>query len=367
MDNKKTEPSENPFRKQAKHHDDAPNYGAANDRSAKNNSKSTTMASTSAAAAAAPANKNNPFTLENRAKFENNISSSFANSRGGGQRRDDEYGSRGGSLASGSNKSSRQPALPPTESKFNNRNDRNDSGRNNNRIGTNIDRSKSESKVVSNNNKSSHSTPPSLPPPPPPLTNSTASNYNASANYAKNANKFIKGVSAVEPKSASNRYHCDDNKNKSPSGIVAQLTKATSALKISAPQQNTNPPPAAAAVAASARTNAANTFEKAFPHIPSGYEYNPNKIMGFQNKETNEFAMNVLKSSQKLASASAVPTVRADTFMPTMQPVYSARPPPQSAPTIPTQHQHRPIVVPHFNWATGDFCFAKYWEDGRVS
>ncbi|XP_055384233.1 tudor domain-containing protein 3 [Condylostylus longicornis] len=34
----------------------------------------------------------------------------------------------------------------------------------------------------------------------------------------------------------------------------------------------------------------------AFTQIPNGFAYDPNKIMGFQNKETNDFAMTLLKS-----------------------------------------------------------------------
>lgn len=38
-----------------------------------------------------------------------------------------------------------------------------------------------------------------------------------------------------------------------------------------------------------------STFEEMFPQAKC-FPYNPYKIMGFQNKETNEFAMNVLKT-----------------------------------------------------------------------
>uniref|UniRef100_A0A1B0C7Z4 Survival of motor neuron-related-splicing factor 30 n=1 Tax=Lutzomyia longipalpis TaxID=7200 RepID=A0A1B0C7Z4_LUTLO len=65
---------------------------------------------------------------------------------------------------------------------------------------------------------------------------------------------------------------------------------------------------------------------KTFPQIPNGFD--PNKIMGFQNKETNEFARNVLKQQHK--------------------------PQPEPQPTITT-----------WQWRIGDRCLAKYWEDGK--
>lgn len=39
----------------------------------------------------------------------------------------------------------------------------------------------------------------------------------------------------------------------------------------------------------------ASHFEDVFPEAKS-FPYNPYKILGFQNRETNEFAMNVLKT-----------------------------------------------------------------------
>ncbi|XP_055703721.1 tudor domain-containing protein 3 [Phlebotomus papatasi] len=65
-------------------------------------------------------------------------------------------------------------------------------------------------------------------------------------------------------------------------------------------------------------------FNKAFPQIPNGFD--PNKIMGFQNKETNEFARNVLK-----------------------QQLNEPPPQPQSS----------------WHWKIGDRCLAKYWEDAK--
>ncbi|XP_059622315.1 tudor domain-containing protein 3 [Phlebotomus argentipes] len=70
-------------------------------------------------------------------------------------------------------------------------------------------------------------------------------------------------------------------------------------------------------------------FNKAFPQIPNGFD--PNRIMGFQNKETNEFARNVLKQQHQ-----------------------RPHPPPQ-----------REAPTGLWQWRVGDKCLAKYWEDGK--
>lgn len=125
-----------------------------------------------------------------------------------------------------------------------------------------------------------------------------------------------------------------------------------------------------------------NNFAKAFPQMNNGYGYNPYKIVGFQNKESNEFAMNILKHEQNFE------------FVQTQQ---QQQPQPmiaQQVITIPQQrnqtpqqiqnqpyhhpqnHQSQPhpqqIHIPQhpqgqqgFMWNVGDRCLAKYWEDGN--
>ncbi|XP_055534260.1 tudor domain-containing protein 3 [Wyeomyia smithii] len=154
---------------------------------------------------------------------------------------------------------------------------------------------------------------------------------------------------------------------------MTQLTEATANMQISSKpinNSNTNPhatnlpkaqanmsdptPPPTAQVPVPAK----NFFQ-----LPNGFNYNPYQIVGFQNKQTNEFALNVLKSQQFDAlqtthlvataqpggvsmppTAAVVPTV-----LPTGQPVSSV--PPISSGVLP-------------NWKIGDRCLAKYWEDG---
>ena len=136
-------------------------------------------------------------------------------------------------------------------------------------------------------------------------------------------------------------------------------------------------------------TNSQQSFEKVFPQMPNGFEYNPYKIMGFQNKETNEFALNVLKTQnfdnmpppshtvvqQALVTAPAPPQQiqqqphRQDAYVPIqMSQSFAARPPSQPK-QIQNAHFITGATLQPFNWAlkVHDLCFAKYWEDGRVS
>ncbi|XP_058116460.1 trithorax group protein osa [Anopheles ziemanni] len=133
---------------------------------------------------------------------------------------------------------------------------------------------------------------------------------------------------------------------------------------------------------------------KNFIQLPNGYNYNPYQIMGFQNKQTNEFALNVLKSQQQFdpmaqpthlgAPATGPATVSpvgpgvgvpmAATGAPTgvmppptavltggPTPVAVATPGPLTmAPTL----APATMAVQYPNWKIGDRCLAKYWEDG---
>lgn len=139
-----------------------------------------------------------------------------------------------------------------------------------------------------------------------------------------------------------------------------------------------------------------NSFEEVFPQAPKGFAYNPYKIMGFQNKETNEFALNVLKTQvvdqgqvpqihipkQQPPQVQPPPTIHAETFVPIHQQapihIYNGPPPPQLAHNIPNFivtgggiatniASQIPQQTYAWNWNVGDRCLAKYWEDGRVS
>uniref|UniRef100_A0A2M4AA52 Tudor domain-containing protein 3 n=1 Tax=Anopheles triannulatus TaxID=58253 RepID=A0A2M4AA52_9DIPT len=155
---------------------------------------------------------------------------------------------------------------------------------------------------------------------------------------------------------------------------------------------------------------------KGFIHLPNGYNYNPYQIVGFQNKQSNEFALNVLKSQQQQHHQQQQPhhhqqhpqhpQPQQSPFDP-MQQQHLAAPPvapgavspvlpavplgaaggPVAAgagvlpaailqPTAPTGPPVGPPMAPmtvapaaamapmHTNWKIGDHCMAKYWEDG---
>lgn len=409
-------PDENPFRKPyTKHYDDAPAYGS--NRGGKQQTPPAAAIATvhsnhaSSAPPIAPVstNPNNPFTLENRSKFENNISASFASR----QKRDDDppeprskhYGNKSQSNSRYSSNSGGNYST--NDSKYTR--DRNHQNDNRNFAGK------------SNSFSQSQQQQPAAAP----------TSYNASAYYQQNSTKFVKGgLLATDPIKASSRYDDsnfsrDDRRqpNKShqtppPPAVshanINQLVKATGSMKIS--NNNNNAPRPASTPSATSGTyvvhkhaNAmppksqtphhntqANAFEKMFPQMPNGFEYNPHKIMGFQNKETNEFALNVLKTQnfdhipQHLNQMPPPPTARQDQYVPMqINQNYAARPPAvipqqQQHPPPPQQHQIKTIVssqqhfipavntvinLQQFSWPlkVHDVCFAKYWEDGRVS
>lgn len=171
------------------------------------------------------------------------------------------------------------------------------------------------------------------------------------------------------------------------------------------------------------KNNNSNNLSKEI--FANGVSYNPYEIMGFQNKITNEFAMNVLKGQNPPiagpTSISVRPTVPFNPPAPagpvqphSLPPNYdsifnskfnsynahqqqshhqqikpalqSQNPPllPQQLPPHPSQHmapQHNKFQqhpqhfqsnvnmtnVSSYPWKVGDKCLAKYWEDERVS
>lgn len=111
---------------------------------------------------------------------------------------------------------------------------------------------------------------------------------------------------------------------------------------------------------------------KNFIQLPNGFNYNPYQIVGFQNKQTNEFALNVLKSQQ----FDALQTAHLAAGPPGGPPVQAVSGPIPGvtipgtatvvssvlAPAGPAMPAGAAGVLP--NWKTGDRCLAKYWEDG---
>lgn len=136
------------------------------------------------------------------------------------------------------------------------------------------------------------------------------------------------------------------------------------------------------------------SFEDMFPQAKR-FPYNPYKIMGFQNKETNEFAMNVLKmGDQKVsstanssggASGNSTAYVNNNTVSNSQQNVQHAHVSKQQMPIVQQNIQApKPNFInsnmPAYNlpampqppqtflWSgfkVGDRCLAKYWEDEK--
>ncbi|XP_052873418.1 AT-rich interactive domain-containing protein 1B [Anopheles cruzii] len=124
---------------------------------------------------------------------------------------------------------------------------------------------------------------------------------------------------------------------------------------------------------------------KSFIQLPNGYSYNPYQIMGFQNKQSNEFALSVLKNHQQFeqmqashlgasqvaaAPATVSPGVPLGATTPNnvlAPPMMSAAPAtgPVASPGMAIAPVPAGTMAPmYLNWKIGDRCMAKYWEDG---
>lgn len=175
---------------------------------------------------------------------------------------------------------------------------------------------------------------------------------------------------------------------------MAQLTEATANLQVSNksftnanPQIMNAPKPHQGSLSGgltgptppSPTTPTTPVVPKNFIQLPNGFNYNPYQIMGFQNKQTNEFALNVLKSQQFDAIQSAhlatqqaggppvaVPGLAIPPSAAVGPQVLAATPTGSvAAPIHPTMQQTATSGLP--NWKVGDRCLSKYWEDGGVS
>lgn len=123
-----------------------------------------------------------------------------------------------------------------------------------------------------------------------------------------------------------------------------------------------------------------------YSQLPNGFTYDPSKIMGFQSKETNEFALSLMKS-QGLSIASSKETLQqqspptkpqaasnnkfnsSQTGTAVTQVVTPVVPKPQPTPTMLSSPPEDFDMVPGnaWMWKGGDLCMAKYWDDGQVS
>lgn len=314
---------------------------------------------------------------EHRAKFENNISSSFANRQ---QRRDDEprlgYSSRHSATGSAAKSNNQNVNNYPSNSRYNN-------NANTNRNTT--------SASSSNARQSSYST-------------ASDNNYQ-SVKSTKGRSSDSNKTSRYDDVKALTYYQSTQDKRMSASAIN-QLANETASMKIShsktSRQQQSQTQKSSHLLQPQQPQQTKNSFEKVFPQMPNGFEYNPYKIMGFQNKETNEFAMNVLKTQnfenvpQQIVSGSSATVVGQPLSMPSV--IGSPQPPtltqiqmPEAfipmqnfskpPPPLPSQHYIGTMtgvptgqlsVMPavatfnnNWHWKITDICFAKYWEDGR--
>ncbi|ALC43807.1 CG13472 [Drosophila busckii] len=98
--------------------------------------------------------------------------------------------------------------------------------------------------------------------------------------------------------------------------------------------------------------------------LANGYTYDPSKIMGFQSKEANDFAMSLLKSQgvsipnkqtpgQSMSISMAISIHSAAALMP--QPAVVQAPP----------EQYGQMPGANWVWKPQDLCMAKYWDDGQ--
>lgn len=116
------------------------------------------------------------------------------------------------------------------------------------------------------------------------------------------------------------------------------------------------------------------------------YPYDPCKIVGFQNKETNDFALSMLKAQgiqpppEELLhhDASAI-TVSTANAMPPMPIQVQSPPQPNTFMAMPIYnatsiHGHPSVQMQaitttqmgEYQWNIGDHCLAKYWDDEKV-
>ncbi|XP_052848502.1 LOW QUALITY PROTEIN: tudor domain-containing protein 3 [Drosophila gunungcola] len=106
-----------------------------------------------------------------------------------------------------------------------------------------------------------------------------------------------------------------------------------------------------------------------YSQLANGYTYDPSKIMGFQSKEANEFAMSLLKSQGvTMPNHQQQQELPPTTFGPVSAPIHGnpyAPPAPVSAPQAAPREHFGMTPGDAWMWQKGDLCMAKYWDDGR--
>ncbi|KAL9906383.1 tudor domain containing 3 [Glossina fuscipes fuscipes] len=115
--------------------------------------------------------------------------------------------------------------------------------------------------------------------------------------------------------------------------------------------------------------------------LSNGFPYDPSKIIGFQSKEANEYAMNLLKS-QEASTTRNSPHVMPPSSV-SQPPIalnnstgsfvantntnsYASSPPqPIVPPPLPPSVAYEITPGANWPWKKGERCLAKYWEDGK--
>ncbi|KAJ6645522.1 Tudor domain-containing protein 3, partial [Pseudolycoriella hygida] len=290
--------------------------------------------------------------IDNRSKFENNISTSFANRQ---KKEDDQHQN---ARTYNDSKTGKWSGKPNSVNQ-----------RQNSQESSSGSYPKATRSHTSNYSQNSYQ--------------NTAPNSAYGQKYVKNFNETSKPSRFDEKQHHQQHARNEqiDRRNNAPYN-VNQLAEATASMKLSnnkrqsynsqhnypsKHQQSQSQP--------STRQQSQNHQGKNAAPMPNGFEYNPYKIMGFQNKETNEFALNVLKNQNFDA---VPPTVLGKPTQPMSSEGYAPMPsnrnftvpPPSTAPaTVMATQPFMPLAVNNqpynWTWKEHDICFAKYWEDGR--
>lgn len=105
------------------------------------------------------------------------------------------------------------------------------------------------------------------------------------------------------------------------------------------------------------------------PQIGNGFAYDPSKIVGFQSKEANEYAINMLKSQGMALQQPPTPSTQIHvanqtsasvTFIAPTASIYVAQAQQPAS-------QFGMVSGKTWPWKEGDLCLAKYWDDGNVN
>ncbi|XP_022211257.2 tudor domain-containing protein 3 [Drosophila obscura] len=363
--------------------------------------------------------------FSDRSRFENNVSSSFAANRGG-------YSGlgRGGARSRGGGRDERPPRedrparddrprreeRPPRDE----RQPRDRGGAFNDR---GSGRNKPDPAPIKNSNRNGPENPP-IKSNPEVKTEQEAPNPNAKDQAANRRGSERRGGGSVRVENGTGNNNRrrpqpainsgagaakpepkqQNNLGEDFNARLNKVTEDTANLKLSAPKresqqrrqrgqgqpnrQPTEPPQTAQGSQPSQKSERAqqtqgqhqphyNPFKQSianYSQLPNGYTYDPSKIMGFQSKETNEFAMSLLKSQGTGASAPPAAPAGSKAVQEVLQVASQPSPPSPFAGINPQPRAVTPGAGPQqfgmlpgdgWMWQKGDLCMAKYWDDGR--